>query len=116
MVLIVETDDGPGGKIDVGPLRQLMNDLDRIRVFEWPVDSRPRTRDRYGTLHAKCALADGEVLFITSANLTGHALELNMELGVLLRGGRSPAQAAGHFAELIRTGVLVPFGLHDAVE
>lgn len=113
VVLIVETDDGPGGKIDVGPLRQLMNDLDRIRVFEWPVDSRPHIGDRYGTLHAKCALADSQVLFVTSANLTGHALELNMELGVLLRGGRAPAQAAGHFAELIRTGVLRPFGPRD---
>jgi len=30
------------------------------------------------------AVADGEVCFITSANLIGHAMEQNMEDGVLI--------------------------------
>lgn len=38
------------------------------------------------TLHAKCAVADDTLALISSANLTGHALQLNIEAGVLLRG------------------------------
>jgi phosphatidylserine/phosphatidylglycerophosphate/cardiolipin synthase-like enzyme len=37
-------------------------------------------------LHAKCAVADSELLFIGSANLTESAFELNMEIGALIRG------------------------------
>jgi cardiolipin synthase A/B len=91
VVLVVETDDGPGGKIEVSPLRELVDHHSGIQVFEWPLEARPRDGNHYGSLHAKCALADNEVLFVSSANMTGHALELNMELGVLIRGGPAPA-------------------------
>ncbi len=37
-------------------------------------------------IRAKVAVADDEVCFITSANLTGHAMEQNMEVGVLISG------------------------------
>ncbi len=106
--LVVETDEGPFGKVDFGALRELMKGEGRFRVVEWPPDERPREGERYGTLHAKCALADDEVLLVSSANMTGAALALNMELGVLIRGGRVPGQAGKHFAELIRRGVLRP--------
>jgi cardiolipin synthase A/B len=106
VILVVETDEGPGGKVDYGPLRALVEGTGGFRVFEWPAESRPRDGDRYGALHAKCALADDEVLFVSSANMTGHALELNMELGVVIRGGAVPAQAGRHFDELMRTGIL----------
>ncbi|MGB4560049.1 MAG: phospholipase D-like domain-containing protein [Burkholderiaceae bacterium] len=35
-----------------------------------------------GRVHAKVAVADGRMCFITSANLTGHAMEKKMEAGV----------------------------------
>jgi len=50
-------------------------------------------------LHAKLAVADGESLFISSANLTNAAMQLNMELGVLICGGELPAQVVKHFDE-----------------
>jgi phosphatidylserine/phosphatidylglycerophosphate/cardiolipin synthase-like enzyme len=59
-------------------------------------------------LHAKCALADREALLVASANLTEHALELNMEIGVLICGGPLPEQAAEHIDGLIREGTLRP--------
>jgi phosphatidylserine/phosphatidylglycerophosphate/cardiolipin synthase-like enzyme len=108
VALVVETDDGPGGKVEVSPLRELVGDQSGIQVFEWPVEARPREGGHYGTLHAKCALADDEVLFISSANLTERALELNMELGVLIRGGPAPTQAGRHFGELISKRILRP--------
>lgn len=104
--IVVETDEGPGGKIDVSPLRELAMEWSHLSIYEWPVDLRPRHGERYGALHAKCALADDDVLFVSSANLTGNALQLNMELGVLIRGGAAPIRAGRHFGEMIERGIL----------
>jgi len=62
-----------------------------------------------GSFHAKCALADKKILLISSANLTQYALELNMELGVLIKRGTFPNIIAEHFDALIREGI---FKLH----
>jgi phosphatidylserine/phosphatidylglycerophosphate/cardiolipin synthase-like enzyme len=45
------------------------------------------TKARYAKMHGKALLVDGEDLLITSANLTFHGLEGNIELGIRLRGG-----------------------------
>lgn len=42
-------------------------------------------KQAYAT-HAKIAIADDDLCYIGSANLTGHSLTSNFELGVLLRG------------------------------
>lgn len=77
-------------------------------VYIWPKDKRPQTEDgKYGSLHVKCAVADQELLFISSANLTEYALTLNMELGVLIKGGSLPGDVSAHFNRLIEEGVLV---------
>jgi phosphatidylserine/phosphatidylglycerophosphate/cardiolipin synthase-like enzyme len=57
-------------------------------------------------LHAKCALADGDRLLVSSANFTTSALSLNMELGVLVEGGDMPREVEEHFETLMRDGVL----------
>jgi phosphatidylserine/phosphatidylglycerophosphate/cardiolipin synthase-like enzyme len=69
-----------------------------------------RIRDdngRTGLLHAKCAVADGKRLFLSSANLTECAFTLNMELGVLVAHPDLAAQVERHFEQLISCGVLV---------
>jgi phosphatidylserine/phosphatidylglycerophosphate/cardiolipin synthase-like enzyme len=58
-------------------------------------------------MHAKAAIADRSAALVTSANLTGHALDLNMELGLLVRGGSVPARLADHFNALFASGELV---------
>jgi phosphatidylserine/phosphatidylglycerophosphate/cardiolipin synthase-like enzyme len=35
-------------------------------------------------MHAKCAIADRECLFLTSANLSGNAMAINMKLGMCI--------------------------------
>ena len=50
--------------------------------------------------------ADGQRALVTSANLTGNALELNMELGLLVEGGSVPGRLSQHFGELIDRGIL----------
>ena len=39
---------------------------------------------------AKIAFSDDDVALLSSANLTGHAMDSNMEAGLLIRGGRRP--------------------------
>lgn len=48
-------------------------------------------------MHAKGAIVDETAAFITSANVTGHGLDENMELGLLIRGGAVPRRLARHF-------------------
>lgn len=77
-------------------------------IYRWPAEQRPKDADgRPGSLHAKCAVADEQVLLISSANLTYYALHLNVELGVLVRGGPLPQQTSHHFHDLIQRGTLV---------
>ncbi len=104
--LVVETDDGPDGRIDFAALAALVDSASAVRVYEWPVEVRPRSNGRHGTLHAKCAIADGDTMFVSSANLTEHAMEINLELGVVVRGGDAPGAVARHFTALMAAGVL----------
>ena len=59
-----------------------------------------------GTVHAKVAIADRNKAFLTSANLTGPALNKNIEAGLLLTGGVIPNQFFSHMIALIDTKVL----------
>ena len=60
-------------------------------IFRWVPERRLRDEHGHaGLMHAKAAVADSCIAFLTSANLTEAALERNMELGVLIRGGRLP--------------------------
>jgi len=60
-------------------------------LLHWPPERRPRDEKGHaGLMHAKAAVADSRIAFLSSANLTEAALERNMELGVLIRGGTLP--------------------------
>ena len=60
---------------------------------------------KLGILHVKCVVGDGRWLFLSSANLTKYAFSLNMELGVLITGGKAPQIIEAMFETLIREGV-----------
>ena len=49
---------------------------------------------RHGSLHVKCAVADDAAALISSANLTEYAMNLNMELGLMVKGGDLPSSLA----------------------
>ena len=59
-------------------------------------------------LHAKAVVADGEAVFLTSANLTDAALDRNIELGVLIRDRALATSVTSHFRGLIDKGLLRP--------
>jgi phosphatidylserine/phosphatidylglycerophosphate/cardiolipin synthase-like enzyme len=80
---------------------------DRSMVLQWPVTRRPRDdQGRTGLMHFKAAVADSRLAFLTSANLTEAALERNMELGVLIRGGTIPGAIDRLIDTLIESGEL----------
>lgn len=90
---------------------------DRFWGTDWPGSSRPRVYfdprslepdGPAGILHAKAVVADDEVVFVTSANLTEAALDRNIELGLLVRDRALAASVASHFRALIDRGLLHP--------
>lgn len=107
--LILETPDGqegPAGYDTVAALGSGIRECSEIYV--WPATARQAdSKGRRGLMHVKAAIADGERLLLSSANLTEYALSTNMELGVLITGGRLPRDAQRHFDELVRSGVLI---------
>ncbi len=72
-----------------------------VQFYSWPSDHRPTG----GLLHAKAVIADGRFALITSANLTEHAINLNIEIGVLIEGGPVPRKLHSHVFSLIDSGV-----------
>lgn len=82
-----------------GPDQDPFSALD-IHRYEWAPDHRPRHNDRPAVMHTKLILADDHTVFITSANLTGRALDHNMEAGVLVTGGIIPKTLFQHFQDL----------------
>jgi hypothetical protein len=79
---------------------------DHFWQTDWPGSSRPSMfydpRALYaegpgGVLHAKAVVADDEVAFITSANLTEAALDRNIELGALILDRAFVLAIGGYF-------------------
>ncbi len=76
------------------------------KLYAWREKADPFADGR--VLHSKVAVADGRMCFITSANLTGHAMEKNMEAGVLMFGDHIPRPLDDHLRSLIDTKVISP--------
>ena len=74
-------------------------------VYYWPQENRPKADNgKIGILHVKCAVADGHQMFLSSANFTEYAFTINMELGLLVTGGKLPGQVERHFERMIEIG------------
>lgn len=110
--IVLEQPDPSSGKLTFAGMPALgRNVLERAEIYTWPLEHRPRSRNgKHGSLHAKIALADNRFLFISSANLTEYAMNLNMEMGVLIQGGKLPGQVGRHFEELINRQILSRMG------
>ena len=107
ITLILESPTSEGGKVGFDPLRALQSGVPDAKVFRWPPGQRPTDpAGRSGSLHAKCAVADDWLAFVSSANLTGDALDANMELGLLVEGAEVARRITEHFAALIDSGHL----------
>lgn len=111
--LIIESPQESAGKIAYDGLAAFGPQVvARATVLHWPYAQRLQdAAGKRGSLHAKCAVADATVAFVSSANFTHYALNLNMELGLIVHGGMIPRQIAEHWRELTQQGALVPVAL-----
>lgn len=101
--MLLELCQEQGGNISFDAIGKMKNLVPAASLYAW------REKDDQfsgGSVHAKVAVADGRLCFITSANLTGHAMEKNMEAGVLISGGRIAKQLDEHLRSLIDTNVV----------
>jgi phosphatidylserine/phosphatidylglycerophosphate/cardiolipin synthase-like enzyme len=106
--LVIESPQASAGKVAYDGLAAFGPQVvSHAAIYRWPLDQRRQDdQGRHGALHAKCAVADAQTLLISSANLTRYALDLNMELGILIRGGSQPREVQAHVDALIQRGVL----------
>lgn len=113
ITFVVENPVVSQGKVSFDPTVAMGGELvERSDVYVWPLEQRERdSSGRHGTLHAKSAIADDERILISSANFTGDAMLLNMELGILAEGGELAREVSGHVHTLIREGVLTRWSL-----
>lgn len=108
LTVIVETPDKLGGENEYNTIKALGQEVTACStVYFWPKENRAVSKNGApGILHVKCAVADGEWLFLSSANLTQQAFTINMELGMLVRGGTMPSRVEQQFERLIQSGQL----------
>jgi phosphatidylserine/phosphatidylglycerophosphate/cardiolipin synthase-like enzyme len=95
---LLEASTSHGGTLNYDPAATMRSRVPAAELFTWKEKLEPFVD---GKVHAKVAVVDGARAFITSANLTGHALEKNMEAGVLINGGSVPKTLSDHLQALV---------------
>jgi len=104
--ILLESSKNHGGKVDIDSAKSFKKKIPLANLYAW--NSELKSPEKWkGAVHAKCAVADGKLAFITSANLTMAAMEKNMELGVLIREGDLPKQLEKHLNALVDTNIIM---------
>ncbi len=101
--LVLETAKDSGGRLGRDAADAFATLGTAVSWWYWPEVIRP---EGGAAMHVKAAIADAHIALVTSANLTGAALEHNMELGLVVTGGSVPRRLAEHFRTLMADGVL----------
>ncbi|GHV83687.1 hypothetical protein AGMMS50212_10270 [Spirochaetia bacterium] len=105
--ILLELSKEHGGRVDSQDSVALMKKLfPTANIFTWASDQKSGAESITSAVHAKCAVADGNIAFITSANLTTAAMDRNMELGVLVKGGYLPEKLHQHLESLVLANII----------
>jgi cardiolipin synthase len=111
VAFVLETHDDSGGDLSVDAAKAFTALAGRARFYRWPIEAREAYFAHSARLHAKCIVADRTTAFVTSANLTGAAINDNIELGVLIEAGPLPGRLHDHIDALIAAETLVPLAM-----
>jgi len=103
--LLVELSKEHGRTLDFDSLKLLKQELSEAKFYTWNQGEGDPVK---GSVHAKCVVADAKLAFVTSANLTEAAMERNMEVGLLIKGGHVPAQLHDHLSALVTRRIILP--------
>lgn len=98
--MLLESSDQHGGGVSFDAIGKMRKEFPSAKIYFWGEKADAFTG---GKVHAKVAVADEAICFISSANLTGHAMEKNMEAGVLVTGGTLPVKLHQHLEALVTT-------------
>jgi cardiolipin synthase len=101
--MLLESNDKHGGGVSMDAIGQMRAALPAAHIYFWGDKGESYAG---GKVHAKVAVCDEAMCFISSANLTGHAMEKNMEAGVLIRGGSLPMKLQNHLEALVTVKIL----------
>ncbi|KVO11428.1 DISARM system phospholipase D-like protein DrmC [Burkholderia ubonensis] len=101
--MLLELCQDHGGSITFDAIGKMRTLVPAAKLYAWRDKVDPFSD---GRVHAKVAVSDGRMCFITSANLTGHAMEKNMEAGVLIAGGRIAKLLDEHLRSLVDTKIV----------
>jgi phosphatidylserine/phosphatidylglycerophosphate/cardiolipin synthase-like enzyme len=105
ITMLLESSQDHGGSINIDVIGKMQVLVPGAQLYAW----RDRTGNfADGRVHAKVAVADKKSCFITSANLTGYAMEKNMEAGLLISGGRIPKLLDDHLRSLVYMKLISP--------
>lgn len=101
--LLLESSKEHGGSIKQDVVKAMRKALPGAEIYTW---RKKEGEFEGGKVHAKVAVADGRRCFLTSANLTGHAMEKSMEAGVVCVDGPLPKQLRDHLLALVTSRVI----------
>ena len=109
ITIVLESPDASEGKIAYSAIHSLGAALrEKSRVFTWPAAKRPTNIEgKIGSLHAKTGVADGKMVYLSSANITDYAMTVNMEMGLLVMNPEIATTIERHFDALIARQVLM---------
>jgi phosphatidylserine/phosphatidylglycerophosphate/cardiolipin synthase-like enzyme len=86
--------------------------LEKIDIYYWPKSQRPlNAKGQIGSLHIKGIISDQTHVFVSSANFTQHALQLNLELGLLTKQPLLAQQIIDTVDNLLHQHILCPMSL-----
>ncbi|MGH7707583.1 MAG: DISARM system phospholipase D-like protein DrmC [Vulcanimicrobiaceae bacterium] len=100
--LVLESVRESGGRLSVDATNAFAGLDRRATIYTWP----SALRDAGAVMHAKAAIIDDRAGFVTSANLTEHAVSRNIELGIIVRGGSLARRLCDDIDRLIESGFL----------
>ncbi|QNB06026.1 phospholipase [Herbaspirillum frisingense] len=103
--MLLELSKGHGGSITFDAIGKMKELVPTAKLYAWHEKIGLFSE---GRVHAKIAVADDRTCFITSANLTGYAMEKNMEAGVLISGGRVVKLLNKHLRSLVDMKIVLP--------
>lgn len=111
VTLVLETEFNDEDAVDLREAYHLAPDIiDASTVLVWPLDQRPKSpTGRPARVHAKVAVADRSEALVSSANLTGFAMNINIEAGMHVRSHTLAARLEHYFRTLQLDGLLVPW-------
>lgn len=108
VTLVLETEFDDEDAVDLREARRLAPDIiDASTVLVWPLERRPKSpTGRPARVHAKVAVGDRSEVLVSSANLTGFAMDINIEAGLAVQGMGIGNRLHGYFQRLQTDGVL----------